>query len=186
MSSIIGSEAKRDFNSNLNKNPNIEKSSFIADNSKIIGNVEIGEDSSVWFNCLLRGDGNFIRVGKRTNIQDGSIIHIDSKKYPTDIGDDVTIGHGCIIHATTIRSRILIGMGSIVLDGSEIRCNVIVGAGSLVPPGAYLEGGFLYMGSPCKKIRPLNDKDYKMIIDTSKDYVKHSKVYRKEYDLRSS
>jgi len=173
----------RSFN---NISPNIHETAYVDEQATVIGNVEIDKDSAMWPNSVARGDINSIVIGQRTNIQDGSIVHIDSKKYPTDIGDDVTIGHGCIIHATTIRSRILIGMGSIVLDGSEIRCNVIVGAGSLVPPGAYLEGGFLYMGSPCKKIRPLNDKDYKMIIDTSKDYVKHSKVYRKEYDLRSS
>ena len=157
-----------------------------SNNSNVIGNVEIGEHSSVWFNCLLRGDGNYIRVGKRTNIQDGSIVHIDSKKFPTHIGDDVTIGHGCIIHAVTIRSLTLIGMGAIVLDGSEICSNVIVAAGSLVPPGALLEPGFLYMGSPCKKVRAINENDYKMIIETSKDYVDHSRVYKKKYGLRSS
>ena len=173
----------RSFN---NISPNIHETAYVDEQATVIGNVEIDKDSAMWPHSVARGDINTIFIGQRTNIQDGSIVHIDSKKYPTDIGDDVTIGHGCIIHATTIRSRILIGMGSIVLDGSEIRCNVIVGAGSLVPPGAYLEGGFLYMGSPCKKIRPLNDKDYKMIIDTSKDYVQHSKVYRKKYDLRSS
>lgn len=186
MASIIGSKEDRNFSSNLNKKPNIHPSVFVADNSRVIGNVNIGEDSSVWFNCLLRGDGNFIRIGERTNIQDGSIVHIDSKKFPTDIGNDVTIGHGCIIHATTIRSRILIGMGAIVLDGSEIRCNVIIGAGSLVPPGAYLEGGFVYVGSPCKKIRPINEDDYKMITGTAKDYVNYSKIYKEKYGLRNS
>jgi len=186
MSSIISSKDERDFLSNFNKDPIVHKSAFIANNSNVIGNVEIGEHSSVWFNCLLRGDGNYIKVGKRTNIQDGSIVHIDSKKFPTHIGDDVTIGHGCIIHAATIRSLTLIGMGAIVLDGSEISSNVIVGAGSLVPPGALLEPGFLYMGSPCKKVRAINESDYKMIIDTSKDYVDHSRVYKKKYGLRSS
>ncbi len=186
MTTIIGSKEDRDFSSNINKNPDIDDTVFIADNSKIIGNVTIGRESSVWFNCLLRGDGNFIRIGERTNIQDGTIIHIDSKKFPTDIGNDVTVGHGCIIHATTIRSRILIGMGSIVLDGSEIRCNVIVGAGSLVPPGALLEAGYVYMGSPCKKIRPINEDDYKMITGTAKDYIDHSKIYKEKYDIRNS
>ena len=186
MSSIISSKEERDFLSNFNKKPIVHKSTFIANNSNVIGNVEIGEDSSIWFNCLLRGDGKYIRIGKRTNIQDGSIVHIDSKKFPTHIGNDVTIGHGCIIHATTIRSRILIGMGAIILDGSEIRCNVIVGAGSLVPPGAFLEPGFLYMGSPCKKIRAITEDDYKMITNTAKDYVNHSRVYKKKYGLRSS
>jgi len=184
MTTRVSSKEDRNFSSNLNKKPNIHESVFIAENSKVIGNVSIEEDSSVWFNCVLRGDGNFIRIGERTNIQDGTIVHIDSKKYPTDIGNDVTIGHGCIIHATTIRSRILIGMGSIVLDGAEIRCNVIVGAGSLVPPGALLEAGFIYMGSPCKKIRPINEDDYKMFTGSSKDYVKYSKFYKEKYGIR--
>ncbi len=184
MTTRVSSKEDRNFSSNLNKEPNIHQSVFIAENSKVIGNVSIEEDSSVWFNCVLRGDGNFIRIGERTNIQDGTIVHIDSKKYPTDIGNDVTIGHGCIIHATTIRSRILIGMGAIVLDGAEIRCNVIVGAGSLVPPGALLEAGFIYMGSPCKKIRPINEDDYKMITGSAKDYVKYSKFYKEKYDIR--
>ena len=184
MTTRVSSKEDRNFSSNLNKEPNIHQSVFIAENSKVIGNVSIEEDSSIWFNCVLRGDGNFIRIGERTNIQDGTIVHIDSKKYPTDIGNDVTIGHGCIIHATTIRSRILIGMGAIVLDGAEIRCNVIVGAGSLVPPGALLEAGFIYMGSPCKKIRPINEDDYKMITGSAKDYVKYSKFYKEKYDIR--
>jgi carbonic anhydrase/acetyltransferase-like protein (isoleucine patch superfamily) len=186
MSSIISSKEERDFIANFNKKPKIHSSVFIAKNSNVIGNVEIAEDSSVWFNCLLRGDGNYIKIGKRTNIQDGTIVHIDSKKYPTDIGDDVTIGHGCIIHATTIRSAVLVGMGAIVLDGSEIESNVIVGAGSLVPPGSLLESGSLYIGSPCKRIRSINENDYKMIINTSKDYVHHAKVYKKEYGICSS
>ncbi len=151
MATVLGQNPKfKDPDYNLSLKPKIDNSVFVAPGSKIIGNVQIG---------------------KRTNIQDGSIIHIDSKTYPTHIENDVTIGHGCIIHACTMRSRILIGMGAIVLDGAEIRCNTIVAAGSLVPPGMYLEPGHLYMGSPCKKIRPINEEDYKMIMESSSNYV---------------
>ena len=159
--------------------PNIHGSAFIAHNSTIIGNVEIGEYSSVWYGCILRGDNNYIKIGDRTNIQDGTIVHIDSNKYPTHIENDVTIGHGCIIHACTMRSRILVGMGAIVLDGAEVRCNTIIAAGSLVPPGMYLEPGSLYMGSPCKKIRPINEDDYKLIIESSKNYIVNSNLHKK-------
>ena len=126
-----------------------------------------------------RGDNNYIKIGDRTNIQDGTIVHIDSNKYPTHIENDVTIGHGCIIHACTMRSRILVGMGAIVLDGAEVRCNTIIAAGSLVPPGMYLEPGSLYMGSPCKKIRPINEDDYKLIIESSKNYIVNSNLHKK-------
>lgn len=175
----------KDINHNLTLKPNIHSSVFVAPDSKIIGNVEIGPDSSVWYKTVLRGDNNYIKIGSRTNIQDGTIIHIDSKKFPTHIENDVTIGHGCIIHACTIRSRILIGMGAIVLDGAEIRCNTIVAAGSLVPPGMYLEPGHLYMGSPCKKIRPINEEDYKMIMESSSNYVQNG-LKHKEFNENSS
>ena len=174
MASVVGQNPKfRDINFNLKKTPVIHPTVFVAPNASLIGNINIGKDSSIWYGCILRGDNNYIQIGQRTNIQDGSIIHIDSKKYPAHIENDVTIGHGCIIHACTIRSRILIGMGSIILDGAEIRCNTILAAGSLVPPGMYLEPGHLYMGSPCKKIRPINEKDYKMINESSDNYVRN-------------
>lgn len=179
MATVLGQNPKfKDPDYNLSLKPKIDNSVFVAPGSKIIGNVQIGENSSVWYNCVLRGDNNYIQIGKRTNIQDGSIIHIDSKTYPTHIENDVTIGHGCIIHACTMRSRILIGMGAIVLDGAEIRCNTIVAAGSLVPPGMYLEPGHLYMGSPCKKIRPINEDDYKMILDSAANYVINSQKHK--------
>tara|TARA_B100000676_G_C18012343_1_gene807471 strand:- start:511 stop:1074 length:564 start_codon:yes stop_codon:yes gene_type:complete len=186
MASVVGQNPKfRDINFNLKKTPVIHPTVFVAPNASLIGNINIGKDSSIWYGCILRGDNNYIQIGQRTNIQDGSIIHIDSKKYPAHIENDVTIGHGCIIHACTIRSRILIGMGSIILDGAEIRCNTILAAGSLVPPGMYLEPGHLYMGSPCKKIRPINEKDYKMINESSDNYVRNSQHHIK-YNESSS
>jgi len=186
MASKFSSDENRDFDSNLNLNPSIHESVFIANNSTIIGNVEIMKESSVWFNCVIRGDGNIIKIGKRSNIQDGTIVHIDSKKYPTVIGDDVTIGHGAIVHAATLQSEILVGMGSIILDGSTIESKVILGAGSLVPPGAILEEGYVYMGSPCKKIRPMNDNDYEMILESSQNYVEYARKYKAKYDMRIS
>ncbi|MDA9747703.1 gamma carbonic anhydrase family protein [bacterium] len=186
MASVVGQNPLfRDPNYNLSLKPKIHKSAFIAPNSSIIGNVEIGEFSSVWYNCVLRGDNNYIKIGERTNVQDGTIIHIDSNKYPTHIENDVTIGHGCIIHACTMRSRILIGMGAIVLDGAEVRCNTIIAAGSLVPPGMYLEPGSLYMGSPCKRVRSINEDDYRLIIESSKNYVANS-ILHKKYNESSS
>lgn len=160
------------------KTPSLGERVFIDASAVVIGDVEIGTDSSVWPLVTIRGDMHRIRIGARTSVQDGSVLHIthagpfNPDGFPLTIGDEVTIGHKVLLHGCTIGSRILVGMGSIVMDGAVIEDEVILGAGSLVPPGKVLESGFLYVGSPVKKARPLTDKERAFFAYTAGNYVK--------------
>ncbi|MDU4250185.1 gamma carbonic anhydrase family protein [Pseudomonas sp.] len=160
------------------KTPSLGERVFVDASSVVIGDVEIGADSSVWPLVVIRGDMHRIRIGSRTSVQDGSVLHIthagpfNPDGFPLTIGDEVTIGHKVLLHGCTIGSRILVGMGSIVMDGAVIEDEVILGAGSLVPPGKTLESGFLYVGSPVKKARPLTDKERAFFSYTAGNYVK--------------
>ena len=156
--------------------PSIGKRVFVDTQATVIGDVYLGDDVSIWPQSVIRGDINPITIGKRTNIQDGSIVHVTHKSQYSDgcechIGSDVTIGHGCIIHACTIEDMALVGMGSVILDGTTISKKVIIGAKSLVPSGKTLESGYLYMGSPCKKIRPLKDDELEFLKYSATHYV---------------
>ena len=156
--------------------PSIGKRVFVDIQATVIGDVCLGDDVSIWPQSVIRGDINPITIGKRTNIQDGSIVHVTHKSQYSDgcechIGSDVTIGHGCIIHACTIEDMALVGMGSVILDGTTISKKVILGAKSLVPSGKTLESGYLYMGSPCKKIRPLKDDELEFLKYSATHYV---------------
>jgi carbonic anhydrase/acetyltransferase-like protein (isoleucine patch superfamily) len=156
--------------------PSIGKRVFVDEQATVIGDVSLGDDVSVWPQSVIRGDINPITIGERTNIQDGSIVHVTHKSqysdgYQCNIGADVTIGHGCIIHACTIEDMALVGMGSVILDGTIISKKVIIGAKSLVPSGKTLESGYLYMGSPCKKIRPLKDGELEFLKYSATHYV---------------
>ena len=156
--------------------PSIGKRVFVDTQATVIGDVCLGDDVSIWPQSVIRGDINPITIGKRTNIQDGSIVHVTHKSQYSDgcechIGSDVTIGHGCIIHACTIKDMALVGMGSVILDGTTISKKVIIGAKSLVPSGKTLESGYLYMGSPCKKIRPLKDDELEFLKYSATHYV---------------
>jgi carbonic anhydrase/acetyltransferase-like protein (isoleucine patch superfamily) len=141
------------------KKPRIHESVFVAENATIVGDVEIGEDSSVWFGSVLRGDVNFIRVGRRTNIQDGSIIHVSSKTHPTIVEDEVTLGHRVTLHGCYIETGCLIGIGAIILDGVRIGRNSLVAAGSLVTPNTKISPRSLVMGSPARVKRELTDDE---------------------------
>jgi carbonic anhydrase/acetyltransferase-like protein (isoleucine patch superfamily) len=159
-----------------NFTPSIGKRVFVDTQATVIGDVSLGDDVSIWPQSVIRGDINPITIGKRTNIQDGSIVHVTHKSQYSDgcechIGSDVTIGHGCIIHACTIEDMALVGMGSVILDGTTISKKVIIGAKSLVPSGKTLESGYLYMGSPCKKIRPLKDDELEFLKYSATHYV---------------
>ena len=160
------------------KTPSLGERVFVDASAVVIGDVEIGADSSVWPLGVIRGDMHRIRIGARTSVQDGSVLHIthagpfNPDGFPLTIGDEVTIGHKVLLHGCTIGSRILVGMGSIVMDGAVIEDEVILGAGSLVPPGKVLESGFLYVGSPVKKARPLTDKEPAFFSYTAGNYVK--------------
>ncbi len=156
--------------------PRVHPSAFIDESAAIIGDVEIGEDSSVWPLCVIRGDIQSIRIGARTSIQDGTIVHVthDSRfcpgGQPTLIGNDVTVGHKVILHACTVEDYCLIGMGAIVMDKAVVRTRVTVGAGSVVPSGKILESGYLYVGSPVKQVRPLSDRELEFLEYSAQNY----------------
>jgi len=158
--------------------PELHETSYIDEAALVSGDVKIGEGSSVWPMAVIRGDVNKIRIGKRSNIQDGSVLHVThgseytkAAGFPLIIGDDVTVGHNAVLHACTINNRSLIGMGAIVLDGAIVEEEVIVGAGSLVPPNKILESGYLWLGSPVKKARLLTDKERAFLEYSAQHYV---------------
>lgn len=150
--------------------PRYESAAFIASTAVVVGDVVLGEKSSVWFGALVRGDVESIRIGDRTNIQDNAILHV-ADDMPLSIGKDVTIGHGAIIHACTIHDNSLIGMGACVMDGAEILRNCIVGAGSLVPPGKSYPAGSLLVGTPAKVVRDVTEEEIKSLEKRISDYV---------------
>lgn len=161
----------------LQYQPQIAKTAFIADSADVIGRVTLLEDSSVWYGCVLRGDGNDITVGKGTNIQDLSVVHIDSD-CPTDIGDHVTIGHRAIIHGCTIENNVLIGMGAIILSGAHIEENTIIGAGALVASGKRIPKNSLALGMPAKVVRQLTDEEIESIRASAEHYKQMSQQHR--------
>lgn len=156
----------------------------------IIGDAQIGDDSSVWPYTVIRGDINRIRIGQRCSVQDGSVLHttrpglLNVEGFALTIGDEVTIGHQVTLHGCTLGNRILVGMGSIVMDGADIQDQVILGAGSLVPPGNVLESGYLYVGRPAKKIRPLTEQEKDFLCQTATNYVNLKNEYASENDAR--
>lgn len=157
--------------------PIVPSSAFVDEMALITGDVTLGDDASIWPMSVARGDVHRIVVGARTNIQDGSVLHVTQPNrftpsgYPLHIGNDVTVGHRVILHGCTVEDCALIGMGSTVLDGAIIRSQVLLGAGSLVPPGKDLEGGYLWMGSPVKKIRPLTEHEMAFFAYSAAHYV---------------
>ncbi|TQD24007.1 gamma carbonic anhydrase family protein [Methanolobus vulcani] len=157
--------------------PEISDSAFVADNAIVIGDVVLGEESSVWFGAVIRGDENPICIGKRTNIQDNVVIHI-SDTSRVDIGDDVTIGHCAVVHGCKIANNVLIGMNSTVLDGVEIGENCIIGANALVPPGKKIPAGSMVMGVPAKVVRGLTEDEIAGIKENAAVYVKLLHEYK--------
>lgn len=165
--------------------PRIHPSAYVDPTALVIGDVEIGEDASVWPMAVVRGDIQSIRIGTRSNIQDGTVIHVthDSRfcpgGQPTVIGADVTVGHKVILHACTVEDQCLIGMGAIIMDQAVVRSRVMVGAGSLVPPGKVLESGYLYVGSPVKQMRPLNDRELEFLEYSAQNYARLKDRHRR-------
>ena len=163
----------------LGKTPQIHPTCFVAENAIIIGDVIIQEHSSIWYNVVIRGDVNYIRVGKHTNIQDGTIVHVAYKKFPTIIGSYVTIGHSAVIHACELKDESFVGMGAIVMDGSIVEKHTLVAAGALVPPNSILESGYIYAGIPAKKIRKLSSQEIQdLIINSAKKYTEFKSWYQ--------
>jgi carbonic anhydrase/acetyltransferase-like protein (isoleucine patch superfamily) len=158
--------------------PQVDPTAFVQDSAQIIGDVAIGAHSSVWFNVVIRGDVHQIRIGARTNIQDSSTVHVTRDRWPTIIGDDVTVAHGVILHGCTIAKRCLIGVGAIVIDGAEIGEDCIVAAGALVTPGTKIPAGNLVIGSPATVARPLRPEEIAHIKQSALNYVAYAESYR--------
>jgi carbonic anhydrase/acetyltransferase-like protein (isoleucine patch superfamily) len=171
-----------------NVSPQIGQSVYIDSSSVLVGEISIGDDSSVWPLVAARGDVNYIQIGMRTNIQDGSVLHVTHKNpenpagFPLIIGNDVTIGHKVMLHGCKINDRVLVGMGSIILDGAIIEDEVMIGAGSLVPPNKRLVSGYLYVGSPVKQARPLSDKERAFLQTSADNYVANKNDYLTQVD----
>lgn len=154
-----------------NKIPNIHETAFIAENAVIIGDVEIGESASIWYNCVLRGDVNFIRIGAKSNIQDGTIIHVSRETHPTVVEEEVTIGHSVTLHGCYIEKGSLIGIGATVLDGARIGKNSLIAAGSLVTPNTVIPERSFVLGSPARVKRELTDEEVENLQKFWRNYV---------------
>lgn len=169
----------------LDTQPNIADSAYIDPAAVVIGDVVLGEHTSVWPCAVIRGDVNHIRIGNRSNVQDLSMLHVSHKSAdkpdgsPLLIGEDVTIGHRVVLHGCIIGNRVLVGMGSTILDDAIIEDDVMIGAGSLVPPRKRIESGYLYVGSPVKQVRPLNDDERKFLVYSAKHYIHIAEQYPK-------
>ncbi len=161
----------------LHWQPQIEPSAFIAASSEVIGRVKIGADSSIWHQCVLRGDVHDIVIGERSNIQDLSVIHTSEGVSPCVIGNDVTVGHRVILHGCEVQDRCLVGMGAILMDASVLESGCFLGAGSLVPEHRVLRGGYLYAGVPARERRELTEEENAFLLTSARQYVELSRTY---------
>ena len=157
--------------------PTIPKSCFIEETAVIIGDVVMGEACSAWFHTVIRGDVNYIRIGNRTNVQDLSMLHVTHDTHPLIIGNDVTVGHNVVLHGCTIKDRVLVGMGAIIMDGAEIGEDSVVGAGALVTEGMIVPPKSLIFGSPAKVKRPVSEKELAWIKESAENYVRYARTY---------
>ncbi len=176
----------REFNS---KRPIYGSDVYIAVSAEVIGDVTLGDKASVWPQTVIRGDVNTIRIGPRSNIQDGCVLHVthDGPTTPggfaLEIGEDVTVGHGAVLHGCKIGARCLVGLRAIVMDGAKIEDDVLLAAGSLVPPGKTLRSGFLYRGQPARKVRELTADEQQSLVYSARHYVALAQRYREEQSL---
>lgn len=161
-----------------NIHPIIPQSCWLAPNSTIVGDVTLGENCSVWFNAVIRGDVHFIKIGDRTNIQDGAVIHCTYQKAATTIGNDVSIGHNALVHGCTVQDHVLIGMGAIVMDNAILEEYTIIAAGSVVLENTVCESGFLYAGTPAKKIKPITEDQRELLNKLSSNYMMYSDWFK--------
>lgn len=164
---------------NLSKGITLGDGAYITQGCSVIGNVVLGKDSSIWYGAIVRGDIEPCIIGNRSNIQDGSILHVSLNK-PVIIGDNVSIGHGVKLHGCTIGNNVLVGIGSIVLDGAVIEDNCVIAAGSLITPNKRIPSGSMVMGSPFKVVRMLDEKDLEWVQANSDHYVEYKNIYMKK------
>jgi carbonic anhydrase/acetyltransferase-like protein (isoleucine patch superfamily) len=159
------------------KRPRLGRGVFVAENAAIIGDVEIGDDSSVWYSTTIRGDVMAIRIGARTSVQDGTVVHVTAGVSGTTIGSDCTIGHAAVIHACVVEDRCLVGMGAILLDGCRIGAGSFVGAGALVTPGTHIPPGSFVLGAPARVKRPVDAREIAAIDEGARHYVEVARRY---------
>lgn len=164
----------RDF---IGRSPRLDESNFVADTAAVIGDVHLGRDASVWFSATIRGDVHRIRIGARSNVQDNAVVHVTHHTAPTTIGKNVTIGHSAVVHGCTIRDRVLVGMGAIILDHADIGSDSIIGAGALITGGKKIPPRSLVLGSPAKVVRELTEEEIASIMDYANNYVRYKNVY---------
>ena len=172
--------------------PQLAEGVYIDPASVVSGDVTLGRDCSVWPLVAIRGDVNHVRIGDRSNVQEGTVIHVSRGDgstpggFPTTVGEDVTIGHKAMVHGCTIGNRVLIGMGAIILDGAVIEEETIVAAGALVTPGKHLESGYVYAGSPAKRLRPLRDSERAKFVQQAAHYVELKNEHMAELDMATA
>lgn len=157
--------------------PRIHPSCFIETSAQVIGDVEIGEQSSVWFNTVVRGDVNRIRIGRRTNVQDLCMVHVLKDRHATTIGDEVTVGHHVVLHGCTVGNRVLVGMGAVLMDGAQVGDECIIAAGALLTPGTQIPPGMLAVGSPARPKRPLTTDEREWLSRSAANYVEYALAY---------
>ena len=163
------------------KSPQIPEDCFVAENATIVGDVVLGKSCSVWFNAVIRGDVHYIKIGDKVNIQDGAIIHCTYQKHPTEIGNNVSIGHNAIVHGCKINDNVLIGMGAIVMDNCVVESNSIIAAGAVVTQNTTVESGAIYAGIPAKKVKDIDQSDFAGEIERiSNNYVMYSDWFKEE------
>ena len=161
------------------KHPQIPSDCFVADNATIVGEVSMGAECSVWFNAVIRGDVHYIKIGNKVNIQDGAVIHATYQKSPTNIGNNVSIGHNAIVHGCTIEDNVLVGMGSIIMDDCVVESNSIIAAGAVVTKNTRVESGSIYAGVPAKKVKDISEELISGEIDRiANNYVKYSSWFK--------
>ena len=161
------------------KSPQIPDTCYIAENATIVGDVVMGNQCSVWFNAVIRGDVHYIKMGNKVNVQDGAVIHCTYQKHPTNIGNNVSIGHNAIVHGCTIHDNVLIGMGSIVMDNCVVHSNSIIAAGAVVTQNTVVESGSIYAGVPAKKVKDISEELISGEIDRiANNYVKYSSWFK--------
>lgn len=158
--------------------PRIDETAFLAAGAMVIGDVEIGAESGLWFNTVVRGDVNHVRIGARTNLQDGTVVHVARRDHPTIIGDDVTVGHKAIIHACTLESGAFVGMGATVMDGAVVEGGGMLAAGALLTPGKRVGAGEIWAGSPAKYMRPISEDEKAHAAETIEVYCRLAQDYR--------
>ena len=163
------------------KSPIIPADCYVAENATIVGDVTLGKQCSVWFNAVLRGDVNYIKIGDKVNIQDGAVVHCTYQKHPTIIGNNVSIGHNAIVHGCTIHDNVLVGMGAIIMDNCVVHSNTIIAAGAVITENTVVESGAIYAGVPAKKVKDIDQSNFASEIDRiSNNYVMYSSWFKEE------